>query len=82
MKKKQFKMPLIGLLFWGAFAIPGCRSMEIGLKEKLGIPKRDQMVKEVTRAHETKANLVCRLLLEKKKKKTRRSTTATDTVNT
>lgn len=45
-------MPLIGLLFWGAFAIPGCRSMEIGLKEKLGIPKRDQMVKEVTRARD------------------------------
>jgi len=52
MKKKQFKMPLIGLLFWGAFAILGCRSMEIGLKEKLGIPKRDQMVKEVTRARD------------------------------
>ena len=27
-----------------------------------------------SRAHETKANLVCRLLLEKKKKKTRKQT--------
>ncbi len=30
----------------------GCRSMEIGLKESLGIPKREQMVSEVTKARD------------------------------
>src|SRR5660398_245973 len=33
------------------------------------------------RAHETKANLVCRLLLEKKKKKITKTTTSTDLQN-
>ncbi len=34
------------------FCSLGCRTLEIGLKEKLGIPKRSQMVREVTRARD------------------------------
>jgi len=30
----------------------GCRSMEIGLKEAFGSPKRDQLVHEVTKARD------------------------------
>jgi PAS domain-containing protein len=50
--KKQVMMSLVWLALGAALVCLGCRSMEIGLKEKFGIPKRDQMVKEVTKARD------------------------------
>lgn len=40
------------LLLSGAVVCVGCRSMEIGLKEALGNPKREQVVSEVTKARD------------------------------
>jgi len=50
--KKQIMVSLVWLTLGAVLVCLGCRSMEIGMKEKFGIPKRDQMVKEVTKARD------------------------------
>lgn len=50
--KKQIATWLLWMTLGAVLSCLGCRSMEIGLKETFGIPKRDQMVKEVTKARD------------------------------